>query len=187
MSQLLISQQYLKDKSIIQDNTDFKLLTSVILWVQELKLKRLLGTNLYNLILTQSTPPTSLTAANTTLLNSYILNYLLFYVQSESIMTLKYRLTNIGVVSRDASNQGFTGISSTESQNLMDFYKNKAEEYGQEMVDYIKANASLYPTYFTNTGLGDIIPNPDAYDIQIYLPPLNKVDDSNDAGDFRYE
>lgn len=187
MSQLLISQKYLKDKSIIQDNTDFKLLTPVILWVQELKLKRLLGTNLYNLIITQSTPPTSLTGANTTLLNNYILNYMLFYVQSESIMTLKYKLTNIGVVTRDAGGQGASSISSTEAQNLMDFYKNKAEEYGQEMIDYIKANPTSYPTYFTNTGIGDILPNPDAYDVQIFLPPINKIDSAHDAGDFRYE
>jgi hypothetical protein len=177
MSQLIIKQDYLIAKSVISSNTDFKFLTPVIEWVQDLKLRPLLGTNLFNLIIAQTTPVVALTPANQTLVDSYILKFLLFHIMSDSVITMKYKYSNIGIVSRDASGQGAQPISVTESKDLMDFYKNKAEQYGQLMVRYIRANPTLYPAYYSNTGMGDIIPESDSFDTGIYLPDRNIVFD----------
>lgn len=185
MSQLIIKQDYLIANSVISNNTEFKFLTPVIKWVQLFKLKRLLGTNLYDLIITQTTPTPTLTTENQYLVDNYILDYMVFYIMSESVMTLKYKYTNIGVVSRDTSSQGASSISPTEAKELMDFYKNKAEQIGEEMINYIKNNSTLYPTYFTNTGLGNVIPDGESFSTQMYLPPLNHVDSRNDAGDLK--
>jgi len=181
MSQLLISQSYLIEKSVITNNTDFKYLTPVIEWVQDLKIRPLIGTNLYNEILTQTTPPTSLTAANQTLVDNYLLKTMLFYIMSDAVVTMRYKYSNIGIVVRNTSDA--VAIGDNEAEKLMDFYKNKAEEYGQLMVDYIIFNSTSYPAYFTNTGLGNVKPIGDSFDIGIYLPPTLRVGTTNDSGD----
>lgn len=168
MSQLIISEAYLKDKSVITNNTDFKYITPQIVLVQETKLRPLLGTNLYNLIITQSTPVTSLTPDNLVLVDTYILPFLQLYIMAKSILALKYKFTNTGVIVRDAGGSG-TAIPQNEAKELADSFINDAEAYGQLMVDYIKANPTKYPTYFTNTGLGNVIPKSEAYDCGIYL------------------
>lgn len=180
MSQLIISQEYLIAKSVISSNTDFKFLTPVIEWVQDLKLRPLLGTDLFNLIIAQTTPVSSLTPANQTLLDDYILKFMLFYILSDSVITMRYKYTNIGLVTRDAAGQGAQTPSVSEAQNVMDFYKNKAEDYGQLMVEYIRANPTLYPAYYTNTGNGDVLPQSDSFDVDIYLPNRGIGIDSED-------
>jgi hypothetical protein len=179
MSQLIISQSYLIEKSVITSNTDFKYITPVIDWVQKLKLRPLLGTDLYNQIMTQSTPTTSLSAANLIIMNDYILDYLTYYIMSECVMTLRYKYTNIGVVVRGTAD--LQAITKEEAADLRDFYKNKAEEFGQLMINYIKNNQNLYPAYFTNSG-ADIVPNKDSYEVDIYLPNGIKYL-ANDAGE----
>ena len=124
MSQIIISSQYLIDKSVITSNTDFKYITPQIVLVQELKLRPLLGTNLYNEIITQTTPPTSLTTANATLVNTYILPFLQMYIMAECILSLKYKFTNTGVITRDAGGSG-TPISDNKEKELIDYYKSQ--------------------------------------------------------------
>lgn len=178
MSQLIISQSYLIEKSVITNNTDFKYLTPVIEWVQDLKIRPLLGTNLFNEIITQTTPPTSLTAANQTLVDDYLLKTMLFYIMSDAVVTLRYKFTNVGILVRSTENA--QPMSEAETAKLQDYYKNKAEEYGQLMINYIKGNPSLYPSYFTNTGQGTVLPNPDAMDCGIFLPPSKSIFPTNE-------
>ena len=47
MDALFISQQYLKDKSLINDNTDWELLQPSIIMIQDLYLQQVLGTPLF--------------------------------------------------------------------------------------------------------------------------------------------
>lgn len=185
MSQLIVSQDVLVKKSGISNNTDFALINPSIVLVQELRLRELLGTNLYNEIITQTTPTTTLTAANLYLMTNYITPFMVCYVQSFIVNATKYRMTNIGPITRDGGGNGISAISDTTAKELTDFHKNNAEAYGQLMINYIRANPTIYPAFFTNTGVGDIIPQNNAYDIQIYLPknPSNYL--TNDTGDLK--
>jgi hypothetical protein len=47
MDALFLSQQYLKDKSLINDNTDWELLQPSLIMLQDLKLQQILGTPLF--------------------------------------------------------------------------------------------------------------------------------------------
>lgn len=169
MSHLIIPQSYLIKNSGISSNTDFNLISPKIVLVQELRLRELLGTNLYNEIITQTTPPTSLTPENEILMNTYIAPFMVSYVQSLAVNATKYRFTNIGVISRDGSGQGANAISDAKAKELTDDYKNDAERYGQLMIDFIRANPGDYTAYFTNTGMGDVKPQKTAYDVQMFL------------------
>jgi len=104
MAHLLISQNYLKEKGIIDNNVDFTKLTHVIETVQDIFIQNALGTDLYNQIKTQSTPPTTLTAANATLLNDYILKIMVLYIQCKAPVAVQYRFMNKGIMQVSADN-----------------------------------------------------------------------------------
>ena len=89
----LISHAYLKDKSIIDDNVDMKKLNPTIEDVQLLKIKPLLGSDLYDLIVTEASGGT-LTIDNKLLLDEYILRIMTNYIVSWSTDILKYRFMN---------------------------------------------------------------------------------------------
>lgn len=168
--QLLISQTYLFEKTSIDDNVNFDKLVPIIEDVQFLKIKPLLGNNLYQEILIQSTPVSTLTAANQTLLDDYILPCMVRYFMSEAVIPFKFKYTNIGIVSKSTDNS--QSIEMPAANQLVDFWKNKAEEYGKLMQDFIRANQSDYPAFFNNEGLDQRPPEQTSFGIDMYLPDL---------------
>jgi hypothetical protein len=165
---LIIDEEYLKATTPIGDNVDMKILTPVIEWVQDMFILPLLGSDLYEEILTQSTPPTSLSPDNLFLLETYVLKCARFYVMAESVRTFKYRYTNKGIMT--ATSENGTSITESETESLIDDWKSKASSYGQAMINYIKDNPTKYPKYFTVGGAYKTIPVTTAYDCPIYLP-----------------
>lgn len=162
----LISHAYLKDRSIIDDNVDMKKLNPTIEDVQLLKIKSLLGSDLYELIVSQASAGT-LTTDNKYLLDEHILRIMTNYIVSESTDILKYRFMNKGVLSK--SPDGSQNTDLRELQYLSDKYSNIAESYADAMIKYIDANPGKYPAYLTNSGVDKIRPR-GAYDCDIYLP-----------------
>jgi hypothetical protein len=184
--QLLLDRQYLTDKTIIDDNVDFSKLTQLIEDVQFLKIEPLLGSNLYNLILTQSTPTTTLTADNLNLLNNYILPCMCRYLLSECVIPFKYRFMNVGVIVKIGTEQS-NPIEAASELVVIDYWKNKGEEYGQRMQNFIRANPSKYPAYFTNTGYDQRKPESTAFEVDIFLDDCpGRADYDRSTGDFRY-
>lgn len=165
--QLLIDQKYLIEKTPIDTNVDFSKLTPIIEDVQFLKIKPLLGANLYALILLQSTPPNSLTADNKILLDEYLLPTMRNFVMAHAVIPFRFRYVNAGIVT--ATKEDYQAIDGIESGKLIDYYKNIAQEYGQTMQNYIRANPTNYPTFFTNTGIDKKKPDQNAFDTDIYL------------------
>lgn len=170
----LISEQYLLDRSIIDNNSDYKKLGFIIETVQDVHIHSLLGTNLFNEIMTQSVPVTTLTAANQTLLDDYILKIIVLYVLAEAPISFKYRYMNKNIVSQEA--EGTSSASLDEVKFLNDSWTTKAQLIAARMVDYIKANQSLYPKYFNNTGIYQQTPD-NPFDIDIFIPQRSQADD----------
>ena len=136
---LWIGQEYLKSKSVINDNADFQILKPIIQAVQDLFIEPILGTKLYKQIDTQITNNT-LTAANQTLLNDYILKCMLWYVMAESSKVFKFRYTNKGIVVKTGENS--EAISTDDLKFIVDDWKNYAEVYAEKTINYIVQNES---------------------------------------------
>ena len=171
MATLLISQQYLKDQSLISDNVDFKIITPVIRIVQTIDIQQLLGTNLYNKILSDVLG-NNLTGAYKTLVDDYILPAMVFYIQARIPYALAYRFVNRGVVTKTGSDS--TPISETAFAKLIDENRNTAQALGEMMVSYIRYNTNSYPEYSTNNGINQITPNKTAYDIDFFIQSTTK-------------
>jgi len=159
--QLLLSQKYLKDNSLITDNVDFELLTPVIIATQRLKIKPILGSNLYDRVLSESTPVNgaypNLSDAIRTLCDDYILPAMVWFVQADSILPLKFRLMNKGLMEKSGENS--QPVTTDDALMFEQRCLNKAQNFARDTEKYIQANPSLYPEYFNNTGIDKTFPD----------------------------
>ncbi len=164
---LFISEQVLKDRSLLQDNVDPKLIKPTIKQAQDMYIEPILGTGLYR-ELQEQIADNDVSILNKTLLDNYITDCLCWFVASEMVMSLGYKLTNKNVLKKTSENSETSSIS--DLFDLMNYYKNKGEWYAQRITNYLCENNTDYPLY-DNPGNGvDIIhPNTTSYSTGMYL------------------
>jgi hypothetical protein len=144
MAVQFISEQTLKQLSVIQENVDMKLITPAIYEVQNFYLLPILGTSLYNELITQIQDNT-LTDANRQLIDIYITPVLVWYVRLELPMHLNFKYFNKAVGSQNADNM--SPITDAELSTLMNFTKNKAEWHSERLTKFLLSNPTVYPLF----------------------------------------
>jgi hypothetical protein len=164
----LISTTYLKNESPINENVDDKLLKSAIKESQEIYIRDIIGSGLYNELQTQAFAGT-LTANNTTLLDTYVAPCLKYYTLTESMLPMTFKMLNKTVATRNSDNANAIGI---EDMTLIERrYRDKAEYYANRLQDYLLANPTIYPLFLN---AGSTIDTIHPHDVQvfggIYLP-----------------
>jgi len=164
---LFIDQAYLNKKSAIPSNVDWTLIEPLLEETQIMDILPLLGSNLYDELVTQSTPPTTLTAANKTLLDDYVIPCMVKYFLARATPMFKYRYTNKGVLEKNSDNS--TAISSSDMKFLIDEHKNNAEELAQRLICYISIHSVDYPSYYISNTTTLIAPRNKGYDSPLYL------------------
>lgn len=141
---LFISEQYIKDTSYIDENVDIKLLRANILETQEIRVRPLVGTALYD-ELTDQINTNTLTPDNTTLLDNYISPALKYWVLHDGAYILQYKIMNKGIVTRSSENAA--SVQTNELDRLMSFFKDRAEFYSDRVTKYLLENETTYPLY----------------------------------------
>ena len=164
----LISTTYLKDNSPINENVDDKLLKSAIKESQEIYIRDIIGSGLYNQIQTQAFNGT-LSANNTTLLDTYIAPCLKYYTLTESMLPMTFKMLNKSVASRNSDNAN--PVSIEEMTMIERRYRDKAEYYANRLRDYLLANTNIYPLFLNSGSTSDtIFPQDIQFFGGIYLP-----------------
>lgn len=163
---LWISETFLKDNSIINDNADFQTIQPVIILCQDKYIIPLLGTDLFEEISGQITNNT-VTALNTTLLNNYVRKCLVWYILHECPPMFKYRFMNKGVMVKNSENSQPADLK--DIQFLMDNFKQSAEWYAQRVTKYLVRLDSSYPLYRANSDSDDIRPNTNNFTSSLFL------------------
>ena len=139
-----ISIEVIKDQSVINENVDSKLLQPTLIMVQDIYLKQVIGKDLYAELITQVNAE-SVTALNTTLLTDYIQPYLINKVVSELVIDVNYKIKNKALMvgsSDNAQPLDNTGMSIIQTK-----YRNIAENYRVNLVDYLIDNSTDYPLF----------------------------------------
>lgn len=173
MAVLFISESKLKEMTIIHGNVDDKLITPIIIDCQDFYIEPILGTALYNQIKTQI--PT-LTAANITLMDTYIIPCLVAYIKYMAVTDLSYKFTNKNVAKKNSENS--QPLSSDESIYLLNELKNRAEYRGNRLAKFLQQNSTTYPLYtLPGSGIDDVQPVGTAYTTGMVL---------DDFGDWCY-
>lgn len=147
---LFISEQYIKDSSYIDENVDIKLLRNNILETQDMRIRGIIGTGIYDQLKTQVQNSTK-TALNNTLLDDYIKPALKYWVLHDSALILTFKVMNKSIVKRNSENS--ETIQTTDLDRLMDHFKIRAEYYSERITKYLIENESSYPLY-TSPGDG---------------------------------
>jgi hypothetical protein len=164
---LFISEQSLKDRTMIGDNVDPKQMLPAIKAVQDRYIHPLLGTALYTKLQNEVSAGT-VSGNYKTLLDNYITDTLIWYVLKELPMFLQYKYENKGVVQRTGETQQNLDFETTQS--VMNNAKSWAEWYAQRTIDYLCANILDFPEYRNQSGQADAIKaDRTQYDCGIFL------------------
>lgn len=168
---LFITQEYLNDNSIINDNADFELIRPTIIMCQDIYLQSAIGTCLYEdlklaIINYNAIPSVQIPLNYRNLIEFKISKMLLYYVLMEALPLLKFRYENKGIMVKNSENS--SAIDTGDLKYLMDRERNKAEMYKDLLIKYLNSNASLYPKYEV-CGCDGLSPDKSAFSTGIYL------------------
>lgn len=166
---LFLSEATLKERGIVNDNTDMKVVRFAVQTSQEMYIHPILGTELYERLQT-GINNNNLNANETVLIDTYITNALIYYTLSELPIQLSYKFFNKGLSRKLTENTENPTMS--EMIDIMNHYKNRAEMYESRLVKYLKESdrTNKYPEYRIYTSrLDSDRPRGYAYSIPVYL------------------
>jgi hypothetical protein len=164
---LFISVQSIKDRTGLHANVDEKLVLPEIKTAQDMYILPALGSALYNELQT-AVDSNTYTNLQTTLLDDYIVDCLIYFVMSELPQGLSFQFYNKGLLRKSGENQ-----ENPSMQDMIDVanrYKARAEFYKQRLIKYLKQNNALYPNYLNfGSGIDSIKPDNEGYTVSMYL------------------
>jgi hypothetical protein len=167
MAVIFISEQALKDNSIINENVDMKVLLPVIKLAQEKFMLPILGTGLYNEVKNQVSA-SNVSVLNKTLLDDYIQPALIWWIMAEAPMPLTYKFMNKSVATRSSENASPASLN--DLLKLEERFKDNAQWYSQRITNYLLENSTLYPLYLSpGNGIDTIVPKKTMYSTGMYL------------------
>lgn len=138
---LLISEDYVKTESALNDNVWGKFLLPSIREAQDINLSQIIGQNLldelYYRVLNNQ-----IDGNYKTLLEEYIQPYLLYQVQSNIVPTLNVKLANIGTVL--TQDEHIVNLSKTDVDNLKQNIQYKADFYCRRLQEYLLQNKDTF-------------------------------------------
>lgn len=162
-----ISETKLKENSFINGNVDDKVLVPVILDCQLDYILPIIGSGIYNELVSQITAST-LTAYNTTLLKDYIHPCLIKYVEYEAPMFLNFKFTNANMGKKNTDES--VPLSLEEMEKLTNRLRLKAEMRAERVTKFLRANFTNYPLYINPGSTVDTVhPKRTNYTAGMYL------------------
>ena len=172
---LFINTLTIKERTSVHSNIDDKLVIPEIKVSQDMYILPALGTALYTR-LQNGILAGNLTQAETTLLDDYVTDALVYYVLSELPVGLSFQFYNKGLVRKTSDNSDQPNM-----QDLIDVanrYRSRAEFYKQRMIKYLQegSTSNLFPEYINpGTGIDTMYPERDGYQSSIFLGDENSL------------
>lgn len=153
---LLVSEAKLKRFTDINNVLDPDLLSSVIREAQIIHITRLLGSKLYDKLLSDVDGGT-LTGNYKSLVDDYVQDALIYWAYYESLESIYLRPRNAGLVKPTGGENNIDADLALYDKKRQST-KNKAEYFSERLVDYLCFNNNLFPEYGTETN-DDIWPD----------------------------
>lgn len=171
MRTLFISEKYIKENSVIDENTDYKKILPTVWQCQMQYIQNLLGTKLYEYLIVEIDDlidnATPLEADDKILIDDYISDAHLYWCEYELQIPLLYESRNKNV-SKNRSDNG-EPVSIKESYRIENRFKAKAEFFSKRLSDYLCANKDLYPAFCTEDSIDEVIPRQGKYSVNIVM------------------
>lgn len=155
-STLLISESKLKKFTDINNALDVDLISSTIREAQIIHLTRLLGTKLYNKIISDVDAGT-ISGDYKTLLDDYIQDFLIYASYYESLESIYLRPRNNGLI-KPTGGDNSVDVDMAMYDKKRQSVKNKMEYFAERLVSHLTNYSSTYPEY-NQTTKDDIPPD----------------------------
>lgn len=142
---LLISEDYIKTYSGLNENVWGSYLFPAIKEAQEINLQQILGEKFYSRLLiyvNNGRINDKDYAPYKALLDDYIQPYLLYQTIANIVPIIGVKLTNLGVVV--SNDEHIVNLSQNERQSIQDYYSNRADFYGKRLQEFLKKWAEDY-------------------------------------------
>jgi len=164
---LMLSVEFLRDNTVINSDVANELLEPFIISSQNVHIEAILGSDLFNDIITNIQGDT-IAGNNKILLDDYIQPCLKEWVVYECLPFINYKLTNKSVSTQSSENSESSELN--EIHYLRGSIRDLAEYMSQRVTNYLKSNEDLFPLYCNLTDSCDTIrPNSSSYFNGIYL------------------
>jgi len=164
---LFISENTLIENSVISENVSYTQLRPTIIKVQEMHIQPTVGSPLYNQLVTQVVAG-SLSANNTTLMQTYIQPAIIQWMYFELPMVLAFKFMNKGMDRRNSTES--TSMGDSELTRLMNKSKDDAQWYTERITRYLQENHTSFPLFDNPTvAIDTIYPANSAYQTGMVL------------------
>jgi len=177
---LLISEAKLRQFTDINDNLDSALIKNGVREAQDIELQRILGTKLYDQVISYVNSGT-VPAAYQTLLDDYIQDFLLYAAYYEVLEAIYIRPRNNGLLT-PSGGENSSSVDRTMYDVKRQSVKNKKEFYGEILVNYLIENQSTFPLINESTLLYQLIADrgvqfrsPIVFKYDTYAPHLKEM------------
>jgi hypothetical protein len=147
----IISEEKLRFFTDLNDSVDTSLLKNAVREAQDIMLQRIIGTKLYNKILSDIDAGT-LTGVYKTLVDDYIQDFLLYAAYYEALEAIYIRPRNNGLLTPtggENSIQTDRSLFNVKRQNT----ENKMEFYADKLAAYLAEEQGEFPELNTNNKL----------------------------------
>lgn len=171
---LLILPSVVKDRMVLHSNTDDKLIVPEIKAAQDMRVRPILGSVLYDKLLADIAS-NSLTGEYKKIMDNYIVDAICNYVMAELPEGLNYQFWNKGVATKTTDNSQAPSMS--DMYSIVSKYKKRAEHYANACRLYIIQNIAKFPEYYATGGIDRVTPERGVYTSPIYLGNSGNNDD----------
>lgn len=176
---LLISEDYIKSNSTLDNNISGKYLQAAITSAQDVELQSTIGTKLLEALQKKCInwidphtpvhpiePPEPLSSDSIDdsdnyrykeLLDYYVQPYLLYQVLSEIVIPISYKLGNFGVMRTDDEKD--IAAEASQVNQIKKYYRDKADFFKTRLQDFIITYYNEFPELYTYKPLKDMFPN----------------------------
>ena len=173
---LLISEETLKEMSLIGDNVESQFILPSIELAQEESLEKIVGSKLLRKLKTLVDDGSITGSTNSNykeLLDDYITIYLSYKVMSEIQIPLSIKMRNTGIIQNADEKQ--INLGRTDIMFVKQFYDDKALGFSKKISNFLCANRQLFPEYKSYDTVADLNASESHYNSGICLGPKVKL------------
>lgn len=169
---LLISDLIIKERTSVHGNIDPKLIYPDIKYAQDLYIKPILGTALFEKLQTMVSNGSITTDIDYKyLLDTYLVDAIIYFTLSELPVTISYQFWNKGIVRKLGDNTELPSMS--ELVDLANRYKARGEYYANRMKLFLidqTSRTAKYPEYrLPGNTVDTVTPEQRNFTMPIYL------------------
>jgi hypothetical protein len=163
---LFILPSVVKDRMGLHTNVDDKLVVPEIKAAQDMYIRPLLGSILFDKMLTDVN---TLSGKYKDLFEQFIIDALCNYVMAELPEALNYQYWNKGVATKNTQESSTPSL--TDMYTIVGKYRKRAEHYANAARLFILANVTQLPEYHAAGGVDKVSPDASTFTSPIYLGP----------------